>query len=54
MTVGELIAQLLSQNPDTPVCLIVSDEFNSSHVVDIVGWERAVTPTGTHIELWGE
>jgi hypothetical protein len=54
VTVGELLTQLASQNPDTPVQLITYDEFSSGPAVNLCGWERAVNGDGVTIKLWGE
>lgn len=52
MTVAELVEQLMDQPLDTPVRVVVEDEFDSSPAADIYGVSRIVDcPDGPYIEI---
>lgn len=53
MTAGELITQLSQHSPDTPVRVVVEDEFDRYPSVDVACLDRVVRPDGTYIEVIG-
>ncbi|HEX3990757.1 MAG TPA: hypothetical protein VHX39_06265 [Acetobacteraceae bacterium] len=55
MTVADLIEQLRNYAPDTPVLVVVEDEFDSSQPVDIAVVQRRcpLDRSGPYIELVG-
>lgn len=53
MTVAELIDQLSEHNDDTPVRVVVEDEFGASPAIDVSSVNRVVSPGGPTIEIVG-
>jgi hypothetical protein len=52
MTVGELVEQLMDHPLDSPVRVVVEDEFDSSPPADVYGTTRVVDcPDGPYVEV---
>lgn len=52
MTGGELVELIMAHSLDTPVRVVVEDEFDSSPPADVYGVSRVVdSPDGPYLEI---
>lgn len=54
MNVAELVAKLAEFHPDTPIRVVISDEFDTSPPVELHTVYRIVDSGNPYVELAGE